>query len=87
MLKDVLESMGRSLPDDWSAWLSLNQENDGTAIWLEQKFNVPDSGEWKNENVFHIPIAKDHVELMRSYPGVVIFERTPLTGVPDLLGR
>lgn len=87
VLKDFLESTSRPLPDNWSAWLSLNQESDGTAIWLEQKFNVPDSGKWKNENVFHIPISKDHVELVHSYPGVVIFERTPLTGVTDILGK
>ncbi|KAF8549502.1 hypothetical protein OG21DRAFT_1500373 [Imleria badia] len=87
VLKDFLESTSRPLPDNWSAWLSLNQESDGTAIWLEQKFNMPDSGEWKNENVFHMPIAKDPVELAHSYPGVVLFERTPLTGVTDILGR
>ena len=87
MLRDFLDSTRRPLPDNWSAWLSLNQESDGTAIWLEQKFNVPDSGKWKNENVFHMPISKDHVELTHSYPGVVIFERTPLTGVTDILGR
>ena len=82
-----MESTSKPLPDNWSAWLSLNQESDGTAIWLEQKFNVPDSGKWKNENVFHIPCSKDHVELAQSYPGVVIFERTPLTGVTDILGK
>ncbi|KAH0835800.1 hypothetical protein J3R83DRAFT_9655 [Lanmaoa asiatica] len=87
VLKDFLESTRKPLPDNWSAWLSLNQESDGTAIWLEQKFNVPDSGLWKNENVFHIPISKDHVELAHSYPGVVFFECTPLTGVTDILGR
>ncbi|KAF8128981.1 hypothetical protein EV363DRAFT_1400231 [Boletus edulis] len=87
VLRDFLESTSRPLPDDWSAWLSLNQESDGTAIWLEQKFNVPDSGQWKNENIFQIPISRDHVELAHSYPGVVIFERTPLTGVTDILGR
>ncbi|KAI9455637.1 SAC3/GANP/Nin1/mts3/eIF-3 p25 family-domain-containing protein [Boletus coccyginus] len=87
VLKDFLESTSRPLPDNWSAWLSLNQESDGTAIWLEQKFNVPDSGKWENENVFHIPVSKDHAKLAHSYPGVVIFELTPMTGVTDLLGR
>lgn len=87
VLKNFLELGRRPLPNNWSVWLSLNQESDGTAIWLEQKFNVPDSGEWKNENVFQIPISKDGTKLLHSYPGVIIFERTPFTGVADILGR
>lgn len=86
VLMDFLESAKRPLPNNWSAWLSLNQESDGTAIWLEQKFNVPDSGKWKNENVFQMQISKDHTE-PHSYPGVIVFERTPFTGVTDILGR
>lgn len=87
MIGDFLESTKNPFPDNWCAWLSLNQESDGTAIWLEQKFNVPESGKWKNDHVFQMPISKDHVELVRSYPGIVVFERTPLTGVTDILGR
>ncbi|KAG9312753.1 SAC3/GANP/Nin1/mts3/eIF-3 p25 family-domain-containing protein [Chiua virens] len=87
ILREFLESMRSPFLDNWSVWLSLNQESDGTAIWLEQKFDVPASGHWKNENVFQIPISKDHVDSAAWHPGIVVFERTPLTDVADLLGR
>ncbi|KIJ67361.1 hypothetical protein HYDPIDRAFT_37902 [Hydnomerulius pinastri MD-312] len=87
VLKSFLDSASKPLPDNWSAWLSLNQENDGTAIWLEQKFDVPNSGKWKNENVFQIPLSKQHAELESCFPGVVIFERTPLAGMTDILEK
>jgi hypothetical protein len=87
VLQDFLDSTTKPLPDNWSAWLSFNQESDGTAIWLEQKFDVPNSGEWKDENVFQIPLSREYTEPESSYPGVVIFERTPLAGVADILEK
>ncbi|KAH9172536.1 SAC3/GANP/Nin1/mts3/eIF-3 p25 family-domain-containing protein [Lactarius sanguifluus] len=36
--------VGNPAPFDYCLWLSLNPENDGTAIWLERKFDMPDSG-------------------------------------------
>ncbi|KIK95746.1 hypothetical protein PAXRUDRAFT_826697 [Paxillus rubicundulus Ve08.2h10] len=87
VLQDFLDSTTKPLPENWSAWLSFNQESDGTAIWLEQKFDVPNSGQWKDENVFQIPVSRHHTEPETSYPGVVIFERTPLAGVTDILGK
>ncbi|KAI6128109.1 SAC3/GANP/Nin1/mts3/eIF-3 p25 family-domain-containing protein, partial [Pisolithus croceorrhizus] len=74
-LLNFLEPPSSRLPPNWAAWLSLNQENDGTAIWLEQKFDVPESGKWKSENVFEMP---------GFYPGVIIFERTPVSSTDVL---
>jgi hypothetical protein len=67
-------------PFDYCLWLSLNPENDGTAIWVERKFDMPDSGAWASENVFSIPLARSADS--RS-PGLVIFECSPLHGLED----
>ena len=75
---------GAELPE-WCLWLSLNSENDKTAIWLEHKFDVPSSGFWVSENVFSIP-AFEKPEAQGS-PGLVVFERTPLEGVDDEIER
>ncbi|KAI0739914.1 SAC3/GANP/Nin1/mts3/eIF-3 p25 family-domain-containing protein [Daedaleopsis nitida] len=80
---DVLKSRlqpGAELPE-WCAWLSVNTENDKTAIWLEHKFDVPASGYWVSENVFSLP-AFERPEAQGS-PGLIVFERTPLEGVDD----
>ncbi|KAI9510104.1 SAC3/GANP/Nin1/mts3/eIF-3 p25 family-domain-containing protein [Russula earlei] len=72
--------VGSPTPFDYCLWLSLNPDNDGTAIWVERKFDVPRSGAWVSERVFSIPLAPDAAG--RS-PGLVVFERTPLHGVDD----
>ncbi|KAL4071877.1 SAC3/GANP/Nin1/mts3/eIF-3 p25 family-domain-containing protein [Scleroderma citrinum] len=87
VLRVSLDSPMSPLPSNWAVWLSLNQENDGTAIWLEQKFDIPNSGKWKSENVFEMPVSSLHVDADNCYPGVVVFERTPLTGIPDVLEK
>lgn len=75
-------------PPEWRIWLSTNTENDGTAIWLEQKFDVPDSGEWKSESIFSIPVLpKFDNPPSPGAPGLIVFERTPLDGVADALER
>ncbi|KAF8658196.1 hypothetical protein AX16_002118 [Volvariella volvacea WC 439] len=62
----------------WRLWLSMNPENDSTAIWLEKKFEVPSSGEWENEMVFGIPAFDDGgMKPKRKSPGLIFFERTP----------
>ncbi|EKM74835.1 hypothetical protein AGABI1DRAFT_132809 [Agaricus bisporus var. burnettii JB137-S8] len=43
----------------WSVWLSLNPESDSSAIWLERKFDVPNSGRWASESIFEIPLFPD----------------------------
>lgn len=70
---------------EWTLWLSLNTENDNTAIWLEHKFDVPASGEWLSENVFSIPAFKKPKG--KDSPGLIVFERTPLEGVEDEIER
>ncbi|KIP07194.1 hypothetical protein PHLGIDRAFT_35576 [Phlebiopsis gigantea 11061_1 CR5-6] len=75
-------------PPEWRIWLSTNTENDGTAIWLEQKFDVPDSGEWKSENIFSIPVLHKYDNPPSpGAPGLIVFERTPMDGVSDVLER
>lgn len=72
----------------WRTWLSLNPENDGTAIWLEHKFDVPSSGSWDSETVFSIPAIPDPKGVRsRGSPGLIVFERTPLEDLPDEIER
>ncbi|KAH9987627.1 hypothetical protein BJV74DRAFT_494229 [Russula compacta] len=72
--------VGNPAPFDYCLWLSLNPENDGTAIWVERKFDMPNSGAWVSERVFSIPLA--HGAPSHS-PGLVVFECSPLHGVDD----
>ncbi|TCD60994.1 hypothetical protein EIP91_009186 [Steccherinum ochraceum] len=73
----------------WRAWLSLNTENDGTAIWLEHKFNVPHSGQWLTEAVFSMPAKPREIftHMLLGSPGLVMLERTPLEGITDAIER
>ncbi|OCH89508.1 hypothetical protein OBBRIDRAFT_756454 [Obba rivulosa] len=81
-------SSGGGMPQDWQLWLSLNPENDGTAIWLEHKFDVPASGDWHSQTIFSIPlISKSKGDDARGGPGLIVFERTPLEGLNDELDR
>ncbi|KAI6145024.1 SAC3/GANP/Nin1/mts3/eIF-3 p25 family-domain-containing protein [Pisolithus tinctorius] len=84
LLQSCLDPSSSHLPANWVAWLSLNEENDGTAIWLEQKFDVPESGKWKTGNVFEMPISRSHTDAGSFYPGVIIFERTPMSSTDVL---
>ena len=72
--------MGDPAPFDYCLWVSLNPENDGTAIWVERKFDVPKSGAWASERVFSIPLVPD---VAARSPGLVVFECSPLHGVDD----
>ncbi|EIW77736.1 hypothetical protein CONPUDRAFT_128686 [Coniophora puteana RWD-64-598 SS2] len=79
------------------AWLSLNPENDGTAIWLEQKFGVPEAGRWRNTNVFQLHVEAPSSSSSSSsapaptiaqefmYPAMIVFERTPAGDSSDPL--
>ncbi|KAI6024208.1 hypothetical protein EDC04DRAFT_2725458 [Pisolithus marmoratus] len=84
LLQSYLDPSSSRLPANWAAWLSLNQENDGTAIWLEQKFDVPESGKWKTGDVFEMAISRSHTDVGRLYPGAIIFERTPMSSADVL---
>ncbi|KAJ7057795.1 SAC3 domain-containing protein [Mycena amicta] len=72
----------------WRLWLSLNPESDATAIWLETKFDVQSSsgGQWETETVFSIP-AVVNAPVEEQYPGLIVFECTPLEGVDDDIER
>ncbi|KAJ3518491.1 hypothetical protein NMY22_g13648 [Coprinellus aureogranulatus] len=76
-----------SLPSVWQLWLSLNTDSDATAIWLEKKFDVPESGKWVSpSNAFAVPIAGPHGadETVPEHPGLVIFECSPLDGLDEI---
>ena len=74
---------------EWRVWLTLNTENDGTAIWLEHKFDLPHSGEWISDSVFSIPATTgpQSGRIPLGSPGLIIFERTPLEGITDPIER
>ncbi|TDL23447.1 hypothetical protein BD410DRAFT_746894 [Rickenella mellea] len=73
-------------PLNWGVWLCMNPDNDRTAIWLEQKFDVPESGDWESEAVFSIPLVPN-AKGEKRYPGLVVFECLPLEDVKDDLER
>ena len=65
----------------------MNPESDATAIWLERKFEVPASGSWASESVFSIPISSDSGPSTSGYPGLIVFECTPLGDITDDLEK
>ncbi len=75
-------------PPHWRIWLSTNVENDGTAIWLDRKLDVPGAGQWVSKVVFSIPLDSrpQQPELPES-PGLILFERTPLGDIDDPIER
>ncbi|KAK2464989.1 hypothetical protein APHAL10511_003065 [Amanita phalloides] len=75
-----------TMPSPWQIWLSTNPDSDATAIWMERKFDVPDSGYWVSENIFSIPIVQNHNE-RKGFPGVIVFECTPVQNVKDDIER
>ncbi|KAF7323847.1 Nuclear export factor [Mycena kentingensis (nom. inval.)] len=71
----------------WRLWLSLNGESDATAIWLETKFDVTGSGGvWETEAVFSIPAVANAIAAEK-FPGLIVFECTPLAGIKDHIER
>ncbi|KAG7087326.1 hypothetical protein E1B28_013302 [Marasmius oreades] len=70
----------------WRLWLSLNPDSDATAIWMEKKFGIPESGRWASDSVFSIPILPGTGDV-NGYPGIIVFECTPSDGVEDELER
>lgn len=74
-------------PAEWRIWLSMNTENDGTAIWLERKFDVPESGEWISDGVFSVSLLPEFQGTPNSCPGLIVFERTPAGDLDDVLEK
>ena len=73
----------------WQIWLSMNPESDGTAIWLDRKFDIPASGSWVSDSIFAIPLSSEvsSRSKLSSSPGVIVFECTPLGDVTDNLEK
>ncbi|KAF5355609.1 hypothetical protein D9757_012908 [Collybiopsis confluens] len=86
----------------YTLWLSMNPTADATAIWVQTKFGVEDSGWWHSlssdagatEAVFEIPLASvpaSHSNPLTSptphSPGTIILETTPLGDDLDELER
>lgn len=88
VVRNHLKSRSNHHPSvPWQLWLSVNPESDATAIWIERKFNVPDSGEWVSEAIFSIPLSPSKASKEPGYPGILIFECTPIEGVLDEIER
>ncbi|KAL5480289.1 SAC3_1 [Sanghuangporus weigelae] len=85
VIQEYVRSRVDEIPSDWGTWLCMNSSNDKTAIWLEQKFDVPQSGSWESESVFAIPISTEPSATV--YPGMIVFECTPLEEVDDEIER
>lgn len=64
----------------------MNLDNDQTAIFLEQKFNVPESGSWETNLIFSIPVSESEVGT-DSFPGLLVFECAPLDVISDDIER
>ncbi|TFK63645.1 hypothetical protein BDN72DRAFT_847389 [Pluteus cervinus] len=76
------------LSSAWRTWISMNPDTDATAIWLEGKFDIPNSGSWESDLVFSIPVSqRDTSTLKERCPGLIIFECTPLGGIADEIER
>ncbi len=71
----------------WDIWLSLNPESDATAIWLERKFDMPDSGSWVSDSVFTIPLTPSKSPRPPGFPGMIVFECTPVGDMVDELEK
>ncbi|KAI6115064.1 SAC3/GANP/Nin1/mts3/eIF-3 p25 family-domain-containing protein [Pisolithus croceorrhizus] len=77
LLRNFLEPPSSRLPPNWAAWLSLNQETTALPFGLSRR-------KWKSENVFEMPVSRSHIDVERFYPGVIIFERTPVSSTDVL---
>ncbi|KII90394.1 hypothetical protein PLICRDRAFT_136628 [Plicaturopsis crispa FD-325 SS-3] len=86
VIRAFVKAKSSHTPSQWSLWLSMNQDSDATAIWLERKFDVPASGTWASDSIFSIPLTNVGATSAK-YPGLIVFECTPLDGVSDQLER
>ncbi|PFH53647.1 hypothetical protein AMATHDRAFT_1283 [Amanita thiersii Skay4041] len=87
ILKLHLQGKVNVIPASWQVWLSTNPDSDATAIWLERKFDIPNSGHWISENIFSIPLAHCHGASKVDFPGIIVFECTPVQNVGDDIER
>ncbi|KAF8736497.1 hypothetical protein AX14_014477 [Amanita brunnescens Koide BX004] len=85
-MKSHVRDKAGTMPSSWQIWLSTNPDSDATAIWIERKFDVPDSGFWVSENIFSIPATQSH-DRSNEFPGVIVFECSPIQNVKDDIER
>lgn len=85
LIQEYIKRKSGAYLQGWQIWLSMNPEMDGTAIWLERKFDVPASGQWISDIIFSIPFASSRFSQVS--PGLIVFERTPLEGITDDIER
>jgi nuclear mRNA export protein SAC3 len=74
------------IPPVWRIWVLANPKNDETAIFLQKKFNVPESGTFLTDNVFSIPLAPDKPmpATLDECPGLIVFECEPPESSDDI---
>ena len=84
-LRSSLQNRYGDVSDNWLAWLCLNPDNERTAIWLDQKFDVPETGQWLSESVIALFVSLVKVE--HGYPGLLIFECKSLDAEDDELEK
>lgn len=95
----VVSSSSKASSDGlpWSTFLSLNEEREGTAIWIEEKFTAPEGAqpEWlafasddeERRGVLVIPPSSHQHRSSTPGPGLVVFELTPPREEEDELER
>lgn len=49
-LSSSASPLPQGLQKSYTLWLSLNPSSDATAIWVQTKFGVPESGWWRNSH-------------------------------------
>ncbi|TFK51381.1 hypothetical protein OE88DRAFT_1659360 [Heliocybe sulcata] len=87
-VRSVVRKKLRRTPQSWNVWLSMNPDVDSTAIWVQRKFNVPESGRWMSESSFEIPYSNASAAgTSTSAPALLVFECTPIADVEDDLER
>ena len=86
-LQTHLHDQYGDIPDNWLAWLCLNPDNERTAIWLEQKFDVADRGHWLPDSVISLAVSQERSGTDPGYPGLLVFECTSLDEEEDELEK
>lgn len=87
-VRAVVHRKAQGDPPFWNLWLSMNPDVDGTAIWVQRKFSVPESGEWLSENSFQIPISsQEDTTQPPSAPSLLVFECSPIADIGDDVER
>ncbi|KIL56004.1 hypothetical protein M378DRAFT_17465 [Amanita muscaria Koide BX008] len=84
------EEKKETVPSLWQIWLSMNPNSGATAIWMERKFDVPDSG--MNRDIGRRSISSLYLPpqtpvAQKGSLGIVIFKCMPIQNVKDDIER